>query len=137
MWINHSFFLECDFHFIICCIFNAHILMNYRRILLNMSNNNVLILAHFYTVLSIILWCVILLYKVEKYKNICHLQQNACNMLVDKQLERCRYLRQMRCRYFICNVSAAGICNAPTICQLAYYALFVAGGRYFYFFSTL
>lgn len=28
--------------------------MNYRRILLNMSNNNVLILAHFYTVLSII-----------------------------------------------------------------------------------
>ena len=42
-------------------------------------------------------------YKVEKYKNICHLQQNACNMLVDKQLERCRYLRQMRCRYFICN----------------------------------
>ena len=23
-------------------------------------------------------------YKVEKYKNICHLQQNACNMLVDK-----------------------------------------------------
>lgn len=24
--------------------------MNYRRILLNMSNNNVLILAHFYTV---------------------------------------------------------------------------------------
>ena len=40
--------------------------MNYRRILLNMSNNNVLILAHFYTVLSIILWCVILLYKVEK-----------------------------------------------------------------------
>ena len=42
-----------------------------------------------------------------------------------------------RCRYFICNVSAAGICNAPTICQLVYYALFVAGGRYFYVFSTL
>ena len=41
------------------------------------------------------------------------------------------------CRYFICNVSAAGICNATTICQLAYYALFVAGGRYFYVFSTL
>ena len=91
MWINHSFFLECDFHFIICCIFNAHILMNYRRILLNMSNNNVLILAHFYTVLSFILWCVILLYKVEKYKNICHLQPNVRNALIDKQLHCCRY----------------------------------------------
>ena len=36
--------------------------------------------------------------KLKKYKNICHLQPNACNTLVDKQLERCRYLRQIGCR---------------------------------------
>jgi len=41
------------------------------------------------------------------------------------------------CRYFICNLSAAGICNAPTIYQLVHYALFVAGGRCFHIFSTL
>ncbi|WP_270703133.1 hypothetical protein, partial [Bacteroides xylanisolvens] len=40
-------------------------------------------------------------------------------------------------RYFICNLSAAGICNVPTIYQLAHYTLFVAGGRCFYVFSTL
>ena len=42
-------------------------------------------------------------YKVEKHKNICHLQRKACNTLVNKQLERCRYLWQIGCRYFICN----------------------------------
>ena len=36
--------------------------------------------------------------KLKKYKNICHLQPNACNTLIDKQLERCRYLRQIGCR---------------------------------------
>ena len=41
------------------------------------------------------------------------------------------------CRYFICNLSAAGICNAPTIYQLVHYTLFVAGGRCFHVFSTL
>ena len=35
--------------------------------------------------------CFFSYYKVEKHKNICHLQPNACNTLVDKQLERCRY----------------------------------------------
>ena len=39
------------------------------------------------------------------------------------------------CRYFICNLSAAGICNAPTIYQLVHYTLFVAGGRCFYVFQ--
>ena len=29
--------------------------------------------------------------KLKKHENICHLQPNACNALVDKQLERCRY----------------------------------------------
>ena len=29
------------------------------------------------------------------------------------------YKRQTCCRYFICNLSATGICNAPTICKLA------------------
>ena len=33
------------------------------------------------------------------------------------------------CRYFICNLSAAGICNAPTIYQLVHYTLFVEIGR--------
>ena len=41
------------------------------------------------------------------------------------------------CRYFICNLSVAGICNAPTICQLVCYTRLVAGGRCFYIFSTL
>jgi len=41
------------------------------------------------------------------------------------------------CRYFICNLSAAGICNAPTIYQLVHYTLFVAGGRCFHVFSSL
>ena len=41
------------------------------------------------------------------------------------------------CRYFICNLSATGICNAPTIYQLVNYTLFVAGGRCFHVFSTL
>ena len=40
------------------------------------------------------------------------------------------------CRYFICNLSAAGICNAPTIYQLACYTRFVAGGRCFYIFQV-
>ena len=42
-------------------------------------------------------------YKVEKHKNICHLQRKACNILLDKYLERCRYLWHIGCRYFICN----------------------------------
>jgi len=29
--------------------------------------------------------------KLKKHKNICYLQPNACNTLVDKQLYRCRY----------------------------------------------
>jgi len=37
----------------------------------------------------------------------------------------------IRCRYFICNVSATGICNAPTAYLLIHYKRFVAGGRYF------
>ena len=37
----------------------------------------------------------------------------------------------------ICNASATGICNATTSCKLIYYTRFVAGGRYFYVFSTL
>ena len=41
------------------------------------------------------------------------------------------------CRYFICNLSAAGICNAPTIYQLVHYTRLVAGGRCFHVFSTL
>ena len=48
-------------------------------------------------------------------------------------LRNCSYI--MCCRYFICNLSVAGICNAPTICQLVYYMLFVAGGRCFYVFQ--
>ena len=39
------------------------------------------------------------------------------------------------CRYFICNLSAAGICNALTIYQLVYYTRLVAGGRCFYVFQ--
>jgi len=31
-------------------------------------------------------WEFFVYYKVEKHKNICHLQPNACNALVDKQL---------------------------------------------------
>ena len=41
------------------------------------------------------------------------------------------------CRYFICNLSVAGICHVPTIYQLAHYTRLVAGGRCFYVFSTL
>jgi hypothetical protein len=48
------------------------------------------------------------------------------------------YVRFILCgRYFICNLSAAGICNAPTIYQLVYYTRLVAGGRCFHVFSTL
>ena len=39
------------------------------------------------------------------------------------------------CRYFICNLSAAGICNALTIYQLVYYTRLVAGADVFMFFQ--
>ena len=46
------------------------------------------------------------------------------------------YVRFILCgRYFICNLSAAGICNAPTIYQLVHYTRLVAGGRCFYVFQ--
>ena len=48
------------------------------------------------------------------------------------------YVQIIQCgRYSICNASATGICNATTSCKLIYYTRFVAGGRYFYVFSTL
>ena len=48
------------------------------------------------------------------------------------------YVRFILCgRYFDLQPICNSICNAPTIYQLVYYTLFVAGGRCFHVFSTL
>ena len=63
------------------------------------------------------------------YRKLC-IQINFC---APRELAYVKFI--LCCRYFICNLSAAGICNAPTIYQLAHYTLFVAGGRCFYVFQ--
>ena len=55
------------------------------------------------------------------------------NFCPPEELAYARFI--LCCRYFICNLSAAGICNALTIYQLVHYTRLVAGGRCFYIFS--
>ena len=68
--------------------------------------------------------------------------RNAEKMQMDINIIRTASTIRHQCRseikvVDICNLSAAGICNAPTIYQLVHYTLFVAGGRCFHVFSVL